>query len=82
MLLELSQVHAAVALHAMAHVSAQALAQTAQIAEGTVVDVPPRLVIKQLADVAVVACHAGMAGYTFRCRKGCKALSSEPLKER
>ena len=78
MLLEFSQVHAAVALHAVAHVSAQALAQAAQVAEGAVVDVPPGLIIKQLADGAVVACHAGVAGSTFRCRKGIKTLSPEP----
>ena len=70
MLFELSQVHAAVALHAVAHVSAQALAQAAQVAEGAVVNVPVRLIIKQLADVAMVARHAGVARLTFRCRTG------------
>ena len=69
-LLELSQVHAAVALHAVAHVSAQALAQAAQVAEGAVVDVPARLVIKELADVAVVTRHMGVAGSAFGCRIG------------
>lgn len=72
MLFELSQVHAAIALHAVAHVSAQTLAQAAQVAEGAVVDVPPRLIIKELADVAVVARHAGTAGMTFRCTTGGK----------
>ena len=67
MLLELSQVHAAVALHAVTHVPPQALAQAAQVTEGAVVDITPRLVIKQLADAAVVACHAGMAGPALSC---------------
>ncbi len=66
-LLELSQVHAAVALHAVTHVPPQALAQAAQVTEGAVVDVTPRLVVKQLADAAVVACHAGVAGPALSC---------------
>lgn len=66
-LLELSQVHAAVALHAVAHVPPQPLAQAAQVTEGAVVDVPPRLVVKELADAAMVACHAGVAGPALSC---------------
>lgn len=69
-LLELRQVHAAVALHAVAHIPAQALAQAAQVAEGAVVYVPARLIIKQLADVAVVACHAAVAGPAVGCTTG------------
>ena len=67
MLLELCQVHAAVALHAVAHIPAQAFAQAAQVAEGAVVDVPPWLIVKQLADVAVVAGHVNVAGLTLSC---------------
>ena len=66
-LLELSQVHAAVALHAVTHVPPQALAQAAQVAEGAVVDVPPWLIVKELADAAVVACHAGVTGLALSC---------------
>ena len=69
-LLELSQIHAAVALHAVAHISPQALAQAAQVAEGAVVDVPPGLVIKELTDVAMVAGHPGVAGAAVSCRTG------------
>ena len=66
-LLELSQVHAAVTLHAVTHVTPQALAQAAQVAEGAVVDVPPGLIVKELADAAVVACHDGVAGPALSC---------------
>ena len=66
-LLELSQVHTAVTLHAVAHIPPQALPQAAQVTEGAVVDVPPGLIVKQLADAAVVACHAGMAGSALSC---------------
>lgn len=79
-LLELRQVHAAVALHAVAHISAQTFAQAAQVAEGAVVDVPARLVIEQLADVAVVARHAAVAGPAFPCRAGTQ-LRWEPGRE-
>ena len=64
---ELGQVHAAVTLHAVAHVPPQALPQAAQITEGAVVDVPPWLIIKQVADAAVVACHGSVAGPALSC---------------
>ena len=67
MLLELSQVHTAVTLHAVAHIPPQALPQAAQVTEGAVVDVPPPLIVKQLADAAVVASHPGVAGPTLSC---------------
>ena len=79
MLLELSQVHAAVALHAVAHVPAEALAQAAQVAERAVVDVAPGLVVKELADAAVVACHADVAGAALRCRSRQHCQPSTPL---
>lgn len=69
-LLKLSQVHAAVALHAVAHIPAQAFAQAAQVAEGAVVDVPARLIVKEVADGAVVARHAAVAGPAVRCSTG------------
>ena len=58
MLAKLGEVHAGVAVHAVAHVNAQATPQAAQVAEGTVVDAAPLLVIVQMADVAVVAAPA------------------------
>ena len=67
--LELGQAHAAVALHAMPGVPAQPLAKAADVAEGAVVDFAPRLVIKQLADVAEVAGHAGSTGMAAGCRQ-------------
>ena len=67
MLLELRQVHAAVALHAVAHIPAQPLPQATQIAEGAVVDVPTRLVIEELADGAVVPRHASVASLALSC---------------
>ena len=67
MLLELSQVHAAITLHAVAHIPAQALPQAAQVTEGAVVDVAPWLVVKQLTDAAVVASHASVAGSALTC---------------
>ncbi len=67
MLLELSQVHAAVALHAVTHVPPQPLPQAAQVTEGAVVDVAPWLIVKELADAAVVVCHAGVAGPALSC---------------
>ena len=78
MLLELGQVHAAVALHAMANVPAKALAQTAEVAEGTVINVPPGLVVEELADAAVVARHAGVAGAALRCRSRQHCQPSTP----
>ena len=73
MLLELGQVHAAVALHAVAHIPAKALAQPTQVAERAVVDVTPRLIIEQLADVAVVTGHGLMAGLALGCRADSEA---------
>lgn len=54
---ELREVHAGVAVHAVARVDAQALSHAAQVAEGAVVDGAPRLIIPQVADVAVVPRH-------------------------
>lgn len=67
-LLELSQVHAAVALHAVTHISAQAFANAAEVAEGAVVDVAPWLIVKELTDVAVVARHTCVAGTALSCK--------------
>ena len=53
-LLEFREVHAGVAVHAVAGVNAQAFPPPAQVAEGAVVDAAPLLVIVQVADVAVV----------------------------
>lgn len=55
--LELCQTHAAVALHAVSSIPAQPFAAAAYVAKGAMVDISPRVVIKKLADVAVVACH-------------------------
>jgi len=54
---ELGQVHAGVAVHAVARVHAQAAPAPAQVAEGAVVDGARRLVVPQVADAAVVARH-------------------------
>ena len=54
---KLGEGHAGVAVHAVAGVHAQALAHAAQVAEGAVVDGAARLVVPQVADVAVVAPH-------------------------
>ncbi len=66
-LAELGQVHAGIAVHAVAHVDAQAPAQPAQVAEGAVVDAAPILIIKQVADVAIVACQSRLAMMAFGC---------------
>lgn len=66
--LELSQTHTTVALHAVPGVFPQPLANAADVAERAVVDVTPRLIIKQLADVAEVARHAGSAGMAVCCK--------------
>ena len=67
--LELGQVHAGVAVHAVAGVDAQALPPAAQVAEGAVVDRAPRLVVPQPADAAVVPPQACAAGTALRCRQ-------------
>lgn len=67
MLAELGQVHAGVAVHAVAHVDAQATPQPAQVAEGTVVDAAPLLIIMQMADVAVVARQALLTVMAVSC---------------
>ena len=65
--LELGQAHAAIALHAVSCISAQPFPHTADITEGAVVDVSPRLVVKKLTDVAEVAGHARAAGMAVSC---------------
>ena len=70
--LELGQAHAAVALHAMAGILAQSLPHTADVAEWAVIDLPTRLIVKQLTDVAKVLCHTGPAGMAV----GCNATST------
>ena len=63
----LGEVHAGVAVHAVAGVDAQALPHAAQIAEGAVVDVAPWLVVPQVADAAVVPRHALPAAAAAGC---------------
>jgi hypothetical protein len=58
---EQAQAHASIALHAVEEVHPQALASSADITEGAVVDVSAGLVIKQVTDAAVVAGEAGPA---------------------
>lgn len=65
--LELSQAHAAVALHAMSGILAQSFPHTTDIAEWAVVDVPPRLIIKQVTDVAEVSRQTGPTGMAVSC---------------
>jgi hypothetical protein len=69
---ELGEVHARVALHAVARIDAEALADAAQVAVGAVVDLAPRLVVVQVADVAVVPGQDLAAGAAAGCKgKGC-----------
>ena len=65
--LELSQAHAAIALHAVPRIPAQPFPHTADVTEGAVVDVPPRLVIEKLTDVAEIAGHARATGMAVSC---------------
>jgi len=58
---EQAEAHAGIALHAVEEVDTQALAAPAHVAEGAVVDGTPRLVVPQVADVAVVGCQLGGA---------------------
>ena len=67
MLAKLRQVHAGVAVHAVAHVNTQAPPQTAQVAEGAMVDVTPLLVIMKMTDMAVVLCQSLLAVLTVSC---------------
>ena len=66
-LLELRQVHAGVAVHAVAGIDSQALPPAAQVAEGAVVDGPPLLVVPQPADAAVVPAQPRLASLALRC---------------
>jgi hypothetical protein len=65
---EQAEAHAGIALHAVEKVHTKALAPPAHVAEGAVVDGPPRLIVPQVADVAVVGGQLGGAGGTRTCR--------------
>ena len=63
----LREMHAGVAVHAVAGVDAQALPQPTQVAEGAVINIPPRLVVPQVADTAVVPRHRLPAAAAAGC---------------
>ena len=67
MLAKLREVHAGVAVHAVAHVNAQAPSQATQVAEGTVIDAAPLLIVVQVADMAIVASQLLLALMALSC---------------
>lgn len=77
MLVELCEVHAGIATHAVAGIHPQALADATQVAERAVIDGPLLLIIPQAANAAVVLCHALPAAAAFRCMP-CMVLSETP----
>lgn len=66
----LVQVHAGVAVHAVAGINAQALPQAAEVAERAVVDISAGLVIPQIADCAIVSRHPLSASTAACCTAG------------
>ena len=64
---EIRQVHARVTLHAVTRIQAKAQPLPTQVAVGAVVDVMLRVVIPQVADVAVICCHYVTALTTLPC---------------
>ncbi len=72
---KLGEVHAGVAVHAMACIHPQALPHAAQVAERAVVYRAPRLVVPQMADVTVVPRHCCPTATARPCRRGSSQLS-------
>lgn len=66
-LVEELQRHAGVARHAVERIHAQPPALAAEVAKGAVVDVAAGLIVKQVADGAVVAGHACATGGAGSC---------------
>lgn len=69
MLLEFRQVHAGVAVHAVAGVNPQAMSPPTQVAEGAVVYAAPLLIIPQAADAAVVLAQPRVTLSALSCKR-------------
>ena len=71
--------HAGVAVHAVARIHPQTLAHAAEVAEGAVVYRAARLVVPQVADVAVVARHFPAAAGALACTGMAMILSERSM---
>ena len=67
-LLELGEMHAGVAMHAVASIHAQAPPPPAQVAEGAVVNAASHFIVPKPADSAIVLSHPCPAVAAFRCK--------------
>lgn len=64
----LRQVHASIALHAVAGVDPEAAPDTAQVAEGAMIDGAARVVIIDMTDGAMVTGHRDATILAVACR--------------